>query len=919
MPNRHLVEFKSAGKRVRCAWRRSRAAAAARVVESLECRRLLSAAFSPALDYAAGANPDFVASGDFNGDGKTDLVVSSYNDHGLNVVLGNGDGSFAAPAPIALTDAPDFVTTGDVNNDGKLDLITASFNNNTVSVLLGNGDGTFAPETDYAAGTGPRAVVLGDFNGDNKPDIAVAKSYDKSLTILTNNGDGTFAAPSTMSLSFAPTDLVVGDFNGDGKLDLAAADFFNDRVAILSGNGNGTFQSPIFQSTGQGPTSIAAGDFNGDGKLDLATANYYDGMLSVLAGKGDGSLQSATTLTCGSGATFVAAADIDLDGQVDLVGVNANADTVTLFSGKGDGTFLLGSTYSTGDSPRSLVLARLNANNVLDAAVANQGASTVSVLIGAAVTPPTANAGGPYYVNEGGTVQLNGLGSSGPNLSYVWDLDGDGIYGESGAPAKRGNEVGATPIFSAASIDGPDTRTVWLKVTAGNGLIAISSATIYILNVPPALVISGNSSATAGASYTLHLSSSDPGADTISSWLISWGDGTTQTVNGNPASVAKTYMAAGSFTIGASATDEDGTYNANSIGVTVWSEVTRPTAVLASAPNVLSGAAGYTYSIAYSDNIALNMASIDLNDILITGPNGFSRLSHVVSITSSNAASAVVTYLLDAPGGSWDPADNGTYTIALRASQIADMAGNFASPVKLGTFQVGLLPPDSAGNLMSRARSLGAIGAGVTRNCGDGVGAADRNDYYKFSIRSALTFNAKIYNLTDNADLMLLNAAGNRIAYSKNAATAADGFTRSLAAGTYYLRVLYNGAVGTTFRLRIQTTGLAASAAPASGIDAARNLGTLSAGAVRIAEGSVSPTGGPVYTRFNLTNTADVYLKLTALDGSAALDLLDGRGRLIQHATAGGVRSRLTAGTYYARLTPVGGAAAAYRLRVALA
>ena len=86
----------------------------------------------------------------------------------------------------------------------------------------------------------------------------------------------------------------------------------------------------------------------------------------------------------------------------------------------------------------------------------------------------------------------------------------------------------------------------------------------------PTLTISGAATVNAGyAVYTLNLSSSDPGTDTITSWTINWGDGT-QVVSGNPASVdPRLTPTAGNYTISATATDEDGTFASNSIAVTV--------------------------------------------------------------------------------------------------------------------------------------------------------------------------------------------------------------------------------------------------------------------------------------------------------------------------------------------------------------
>ncbi len=111
--------------------------------------------------------------------------------------------------------APDAVITADFTADGKADLATANFTGNSVSILLGNGDGTFAAHLDTAVGDGPTALVSGDFNADGKTDLAVAcqsgggtsgigpHMVSPAVFILLGNGDGTFAAPTTLALPSA--------------------------------------------------------------------------------------------------------------------------------------------------------------------------------------------------------------------------------------------------------------------------------------------------------------------------------------------------------------------------------------------------------------------------------------------------------------------------------------------------------------------------------------------------------------------------------------------------------------------------------------------------------------------------------------------------------------------------------------------
>jgi Concanavalin A-like lectin/glucanases superfamily/PKD domain/Matrixin len=99
---------------------------------------------------------------------------------------------------------------------------------------------------------------------------------------------------------------------------------------------------------------------------------------------------------------------------------------------------------------------------------------------------------------------------------------------------------------------------------------AVGTTSITVNNVPPTLGISGATSVDEGAPYTLNLSATDPGTDTITGWTITWGDGNTQAVSGNPSSVTHTYAdSPNDYTITATATDEDGTYAATPVPVSV--------------------------------------------------------------------------------------------------------------------------------------------------------------------------------------------------------------------------------------------------------------------------------------------------------------------------------------------------------------
>src|SRR5215469_16765857 len=153
--------------------------------------------------------------------------------------------AMTTPSELTLGNLSRLVATGDFNGDGKLELVVANSADNNVSVLLGKGDGTFQPAVNYRVGSSPWSAAVGDFNGDGKLDLVVSNSGDNNVSILLGRGDGTFQAAMNYGAGTNPTLVVVGDFNGDGKLDLATANEGSNNVSVLLGNGDGTFRAAV--------------------------------------------------------------------------------------------------------------------------------------------------------------------------------------------------------------------------------------------------------------------------------------------------------------------------------------------------------------------------------------------------------------------------------------------------------------------------------------------------------------------------------------------------------------------------------------------------------------------------------------------------------------------------------------------------
>lgn len=120
------------------------------------------------------------------------------------------------------------------------------------------------------------------------------------------------------------------------------------------------------------------------------------------------------------------------------------------------------------------------------------------------------------------------------------------------------------------------------------------------------------------------------------------------------------------------------------------SDTTAPTVSQLGANNITAGEGStYTFNVTYRDNVAVNLASLDNSDVRVTGPGGFSQLAARVNISSSsNGSPRTATYRINAPGGSWDTTEIGTYTINLQANQVSDTSNNFVSAATLGSFRV---------------------------------------------------------------------------------------------------------------------------------------------------------------------------------------------------------------------------------------
>jgi len=392
--------------------------------------------------YTAGTSPTSIVAADLNQDGDLDLAVANSLSDSLTIFLGNGDGTFrAGPQSPAVLAFEDLIYVGDFNNDGKPDLVALSRNNpcKCISVLLGNGDGTFQAAINTQPSFAMETIGIGDFNRDGKLDVVTAGNY--TVNVFLGNGDGTFQYGASYPSPESPESIAVADFNGDHALDLAIANSEGGSFSVLLGKGDGTFRQPVSYPIAFGDW-ITAADFNGDGTIDLVVANDVNvgrnasGGATVFLGNGNGTFQEPGTFyEAVSETSYIAAADFNGDGKIDLAITDFGFNDVAVLLNTGTVSFSPTTSLSFGkqgvgakSDPQKIVLTNTAKTELKISAMKAAGQFGMTSTCHASVAPgakceisvtfsPTSQGA------KSGTVTINNSASSKP---MVIELSGTG-------------------------------------------------------------------------------------------------------------------------------------------------------------------------------------------------------------------------------------------------------------------------------------------------------------------------------------------------------------------------------------------------------------------------------------------------------------------------------------------------------------
>src|ERR1700685_2502557 len=469
-----------------------------------------------------------IASGDFNGDGKVDYVVGNTYAFGqtegnISVFISIGDGTLKPGVNYgsALTKFQfQFVAVGDFNGDGNLDIAATDALNGGVQIFLGKGDGTFTLGSTYPTDTGTYTtlgIVAADLNGDGKTDLAVVNNSSTgtsgSVGILINDGKGGFNPVvnySTGSTSATlATEITAADVNGDKNLDLIVPQYGGatpgTTVLIFLGKGDGTFPTSKSTTVGYNPYNAAIGDINGDGKVDLAvtiddqTSNHNQG-IAVALGNGDGTFKTPTLLASTAQSTtfdlpgpgYVKLVDVNRDGNLDLLYTNSSFSTVGVMYGNGTGTFTSPVEYPAASFAFDFAFADVNGDGVPDVVTtgSKKGFSGVTVLLDAAGTDVTVKssanpvaAGGAVTFSS--TVASSVRGVTALPTGSVNFYDGTTLLGSGALSASGAASFGTTLAAGTHSITAQYSGD-------GNFVVNTSAALSQVVTAAPSYTLAAN-------------------------------------------------------------------------------------------------------------------------------------------------------------------------------------------------------------------------------------------------------------------------------------------------------------------------------------------------------------------------------------------------------------------------------------------
>jgi hypothetical protein len=477
---------------------------------------LTAVLFAPYVTYATGSSPQAVAVGDLNGDGRTDVALTTAgtgnpaSDNMLHVFLQASDGTLQPQVEYPLGQSPQSLDIGDVNGDGLADVVVGNFNSSTIGVLSQNASGTLDPMVTYPT-VNSLSVKIGDFNADGRMDVVAINwgSRDDGVDVFLQTATGTLAAPVTYHVTHGGyDDVTVGDVNGDGRTDIVVMSgqlYADPNIGVLPQNADGTMGPPVYYSVGTNILThgVAVGDTNGDGLADIVVSyggNRPASFIGRFLQNTGGTLDPVVAYPSYDIPSAMALADVDSDGRKDVLVTHSGWVRLGVYRQTASGDLGAEETYAipyaSQYQPQGLAVGDINGDGLPDVVIADYNNGLV-VLRHVDDQPPTvavtAPTGGTFYPNIPFTISW----TASDNVALAgFDLSASFDGGATFAAIAGCTSLAATARSCTWAPSAPPTAGVDIRVTARDAAGNQASADTLINLAAPTLTVSAPAAGT---------------------------------------------------------------------------------------------------------------------------------------------------------------------------------------------------------------------------------------------------------------------------------------------------------------------------------------------------------------------------------------------------------------------------------------
>jgi hypothetical protein len=360
---------------------------------------------------------DSIVSGDVNGDGLPDLLITDPG-YGSQIYINAGNGMFTPGYSVderGRYNVPIAGALADINGDGCLDALVADINGFT-AVVPGDCKGNFPTGHSVPMGDSGAQIAVADINGDGHLDILTTSTPSalsgggigdiagNNLCVAFGDGQGNFSPGRVYTGTGESYSLALADFNGDGKTDVVTVSPDTDTSTVYLNDGSGGFGFPQGAWVGvpnneiiNAPISpVSFADVNGDGKSDVVLLDLGVGngsLITVMLNDGTGRLSGPTQSAAGvSNIGDFRLGNFRKTGRLDFVGIGFNLaystgqEFIVFLPGNGDGTFGQPTVVSAPGADGAMAIGDFNSDGNLDfvavGAVSSGSGKVLNVFLG---------------------------------------------------------------------------------------------------------------------------------------------------------------------------------------------------------------------------------------------------------------------------------------------------------------------------------------------------------------------------------------------------------------------------------------------------------------------------------------------------------------------------------------------------------